>query len=41
MIKYGIIFRSANGNSITDEGKEVIRKLGVKTDLDLRGGEIK
>lgn len=41
MIKYGKIFRSANGDSITDEGKEVIRKLGVKTDLDLRGGEIK
>lgn len=41
MIKYGIIFRSANGDSITDVGKEVVKKLGIKTDLDLRGGEIK
>ena len=41
MLKYGIIFRSANGDSVTDDGKEVIKKLGVKTDLDLRGGEIK
>lgn len=40
-IRYGLIFRSANGDSITGEGKEVIKKLSVKTDLDLRGGEIK
>ena len=40
-IKYGIIFRSANGDSVTDDGKEVVKRLGIKTDLDLRGGEIK
>ena len=36
-IKYGVIFRSANGDSITDNGKAAIKRLCVKTDLDLRG----
>lgn len=36
-IKYGILYRSANGDSITERGKETVKKLGIKTDLDLRG----
>ena len=36
-IKYGVLFRSANGDSITEAGRKTIEKLGIKTDLDLRG----
>ena len=36
-IQYGIIYRSANFDSITEKGKEQIKKLGIKTDIDLRG----
>lgn len=36
-IKYGILYRSANGDSITEKGKDTVKKLGIKTDLDLRG----
>lgn len=36
-IKYGIIYRSAHFDSITAKGKEQIKRLGVKTDIDLRG----
>ena len=39
-IKYGILYRSANGDSITEKGKETVKKLGIKTDLDLRGDVI-
>ena len=39
-IKYGIIYRSANGDSITKRGKETVKKLRIKTDLDLRGDVI-
>lgn len=36
-ISYGVIYRSANFNGITEKGKTQIRRLGIKTDLDLRG----
>lgn len=36
-IKYGIIYRSANLDSITEAGRDKIKKLGIKTDIDLRG----
>ena len=36
-IKYGIIYRSAHFDAITEKGKEQIKRLGVKTDIDLRG----
>lgn len=39
-IKYGILYRSANGDSITEKGKETVKKLGIKTDLDLRGNAV-
>lgn len=39
-IKYGILYRSANGDSITEKGKKTVKKLGIKTDLDLRGDVI-
>ena len=39
-IKYGVLYRSANGDSITKRGKETVKKLGIKTDLDLRGDVI-
>ena len=39
-IKYGMLYRSANGDSITEKGKETVKKLGIKTDLDLRGDVI-
>ncbi len=39
-IKYGVLYRSANGDSITEKGKKTIKKLGIKTDLDLRGNAI-
>lgn len=37
-VKQGLVYRSARLESISAEGKEtLINKLGVKTDLDLRG----
>lgn len=36
-IKYGMIYRSANLDSITEKGKKQLRMLGIKTELDLRG----
>lgn len=36
-VQYGIIYRSAHFDSVTENGKEQIKKLGVKTDIDLRG----
>ncbi len=36
-IRYGIIYRSANLDSVTEEGLEQIKRLGIRTDLDLRG----
>lgn len=36
-IQYGIMYRSAHFDSITEKGKEQIKRLGVKTDVDLRG----
>mgnify|MGYP002521335915 CR=1 FL=1 len=35
-IKYGILYRSANGDAITEKGKATVKRLGIKTDLDLR-----
>ena len=32
----GILYRSARLDDITDEGRETVAKLGIKTDLDLR-----
>lgn len=37
-VKQGIIYRGANVDEISDEGKEkLLNKYGIKTDLDLRG----
>ncbi len=36
-IQYGIMYRSAHFDSITEKGKAQIKRLGVKTDVDLRG----
>ena len=36
-IRYGIIYRSAHFDGITAKGKEQMKRLGLKTDLDLRG----
>lgn len=36
-IQYGIMYRSAHFDSITEKGKEQIKRLGIKTDVDLRG----
>ena len=36
-IKYGMIYRSANLDSITEKGRKQLRMLGIKTELDLRG----
>lgn len=37
-VKYGILYRSANLDSITAAGrKELVDRLGVKTDMDFRG----
>jgi len=36
-LKYGLLFRSGKGEDITAKGKEMIKRLGIKTDLDLRG----
>ena len=37
ILKYGMLFRSGKGEDITARGKETIKRLGIKTDLDLRG----
>lgn len=36
-MKYGMLYRSANLDSITEKGKKQLRMLGIKTELDLRG----
>ena len=37
-VKEGLVYRSAKLEAITDKGLETLKnKLGVKTDLDLRG----
>ena len=38
-VKYGLIYRSANLDSVTESGIKEAKRLGIKTDLDLRGGE--
>ena len=35
-IKQGLIFRTGNSDSITDEGRKAIRDLGIRTEIDLR-----
>lgn len=37
--KYGVIYRSANVDSVTEKGIKEVRRLGIKTDVDLRGAE--
>lgn len=39
-IRYGMLYRSANGDSITEKGMDTVKKLGIKTDLDLRGNVV-
>lgn len=36
-LKYGLVYRSANLDVITEKGKKQFAKLGIKTDMDLRG----
>lgn len=36
-MKYGMAYRSANLDAITENGKRAFRMLGIKTELDLRG----
>lgn len=36
-IPYGLIYRSANLDGITAKGREVIQKLGIKNEIDMRG----
>ena len=36
-VKYGIIYRSAQLEGVTERGKMQAKRLGIKTDLDLRG----
>lgn len=39
IVKYGMVYRGANLDNVTKEGVEhLVNQLGVKTDLDLRGG---
>ena len=38
--KYGMLYRSANLDSITAKGIKQLRMLGIKTELDLRGDSI-
>ncbi len=38
--KYGMLYRSANLDSITPTGIKQLRMLGIKTELDLRGDTI-
>ena len=39
-VKYGVLYRSAKGDEITEKGKKAVRSLGIRTDLDLRGGDL-
>ena len=39
IMKYGLIYRSAKGENITENGKRIIKKLGIRTDMDLRGSK--
>lgn len=36
-VKYGIVYRSAQLEGVTEKGKLQAKRLGIKTDLDLRG----
>lgn len=36
-IQYGLVYRSATGDNITEAGLRTVKKLGIRTDLDLRG----
>lgn len=36
-VKYGIVYRSAQLEGVTERGKMQVKRLGIKTDLDLRG----
>ncbi len=36
-VKYGMIYRSAMLEGVTEQGKMQAKRLGIKTDLDLRG----
>lgn len=36
-VKYGILYRSAQLEDVTEKGKIQAQRLGIKTDLDLRG----
>ena len=36
-IEYEMIYRSGEGEKITEKGKTIIKKLGIKVDFDLRG----
>ncbi len=36
-LRYGMIYRSANLDSVTEKGIAEAKRLGIKTDLDLRG----
>lgn len=38
-IKYGMLYRSAKLEGVTEKGKMQAKRLGIKTDLDLRGEE--
>jgi len=35
--RYGLLYRSANLDKVTAEGKRQLKMLGIKTELDLRG----
>lgn len=36
LVRKGILFRGSDTNRITAQGEEKLRKLGIKTDFDLR-----
>lgn len=36
MVRQGLVYRSGNYDSVKREGKETIKKLGIKTQLDVR-----
>ena len=36
-VKYGMVYRTANADEITETGLATIEKFGVKTEIDLRG----
>lgn len=35
-VKYNVVFRGAKFDKITEEGRQAVRDLGIKTDIDLR-----